>query len=340
MYERPAKSATPARRRFVRTAVAAGVATLGALAGASVGAPAHAADAWPDRPIRLIVPYPPGGPVDQLGRAIAPALGEKLGQSVVIENKSGAGGSIGLDATIRATPDGYTFGFGVPGAIAVLPHLQKVPYDPAKIEYLTTVARVPQVIVASPGFAGKDLKDLIAIAKKSPGKLNYASAGKATTTHLGAELLSQEAGIQMVHVPYKGATPAVTALLGNEIDLFAADFPAVRAFLPKGIKVLAVSGSKRIASLPDVPTTAEMGLPGVSVEGNYGIVAATGTPEPIKRKMYDALRAVLAMPEIRARIEGLGASPEPSTPEEYRALMESESKKWGAVIGKAGITLN
>ena len=144
----------------------------------------------------------------------------------------------------------------------------------------------------------------------------------------------------MVHVPYKGATPAVTALLGNEIDIFAADFPAVRAFLSKGLKVLAVSGKTRIPSIPDVPTTAELGFPGVAVEGDYGIVAASGTPAPIKKKMHAALVEVLSTPEIKEKIAALGATATPGTPEEYAALMASESKKWGAVIKKAGITLN
>ena len=192
---------------------------------------AHAQAAWPNKPIKLIVPYSPGGPVDQIARAIAPRLGAELGQTVFVESKAGASGSIGLDAAIKADPDGYTFGFGVPGAITVLPHLLKLPYQVKDINYVSLVARVPQVIAVGPGVKVQTLKELIALAKQKPGTLNFASAGNVTTPHLGAELLMQETGIKMVHVPYKGAAPAVTALLGGEVQMFAADLPALLPFL-------------------------------------------------------------------------------------------------------------
>lgn len=312
--------------------------SLAALAGLAI-LPIHAQTAWPAKPVRLIVPYPPGGPVDQLARAIAPKLGEQLGQAIIIDNKAGAGGSIGLDATIKAEPDGYTFGFGVPGPITVLPHLQKLPYVAENINYVSLVARVPQVIAVSPQTKVNTLAELIALAKKQSGGINYASAGNATTPHLGGELLSQEAGIKMTHIAYKGAAPAITALLGGEVQVLAADLSALLPFLTRGVKVLAVSGPRRIEALPNVPTTTELGLPAVQVESNYGIIAPTATPAAITQKMREALLAVLNMPAVTAQITAQGAVATPTTPEEYRKLMQQESVKWAAVVKKGRITL-
>jgi len=311
-----------------------------AAACAFAAAPAAAQSAWPARPVRLIVPYPPGGPVDGLARAIAPRLGELLGQTVVIDNKAGAGGSLGLDATLKADPDGYTFGFGVPGAITVLPHLQKLPYSVADINYVSLVAKVPQAIAVGPQTPVKTLPELIALARKEPGRLNYGSAGNATTPHLGAELLAQEAGLKLVHVPYKGAAPAITALLGGEVQILAADLSALLPFLSRGIKVLAVSGPRRIDALPNVPTTAELGLPGVHVESNYGLIAPAATPPAITQKLHAALVAVLNTPAVRSQIASQGALAVSTTPDEYRKLMQQESAKWAAVVKKANITLD
>lgn len=313
----------------ISLAAFAGLATL----------PIHAQTAWPAKPIRLIVPYPAGGPVDQLARAIVQKLGEQLGQSIIIDNKAGASGTIGVDATIKADPDGYTFGFGVPGAITVLPHLQKMPYVVENINYVSLVARVPQVIAVGPQTKVNTLPELIALAKKEPGKLNYGSAGNATTPHLGAELLSQEAGIKMVHVAYKGAAPAVTGLLGNEVQLMAADLPALLQFVSRGVKILAVSGPRRVDVLPNVPTTTELGLPSVYVESNYGIIAPTATPPAITQKMHDALVVVLNTPSVKAQIAAQGAVATSTTPDEYRKLMQQESVKWAAVIKKGKIVL-
>ena len=321
---------------FKRTFLA--VALGAAFAIAPLGA-AHAQANWPSKPIKLIVPFSPGGPVDQIARVIAPGLGKELGQTVIVDNKVGAGGSIGLDAAIKAEPDGHTFGFGVPGAITVLPHLQKLPYQVKDINYVSLVARVPQVVAVGPAVPVKSLPELIALAKQSPGKLNFASAGNATTPHLGAELLQQEAGIKMVHVPYKGAAPAMTALIGGEIQVFTGDLPAILPFVSKGVKILAVSGASRVEALPNVPTTAELGLPSVRVESNYGIVAPTGTPSAITQKVHEAVGKVLAYPEVRKQLAAQGAIAVTSTPQEYRQLMDQESAKWGALVKKANITL-
>lgn len=297
------------------------------------------AQAWPSKPIRLIVPFAPGGPVDQIARTIAPRLGNELGQTVIVESKAGGGGSIGLDAAIKAEPDGHTLGFGVPGAITVLPHLQKLPYQVKDIQYVSLVARVPQVVAVGPAVAAKTLPELIALAKQSPGKLNFGSAGNATTPHLGSELLQQEAGIKMVHVPYKGAAPAITALLGGEVQVFSGDLPAVLPFVSRGVKILAVNGASRVEMLPDVPTTTELGLPNVRVESNYGIVAPTGTPAAIAQKVHDALVKVVNNPEVRKQLAAQGAIGVTSTPQEYRQLMEQESTKWANVVKKGHISL-
>ncbi|CAM3731572.1 ABC transporter substrate-binding protein [Bordetella sputigena] len=314
-----------------------------ALALAALPAPAAYAagsGAWPSQPIRLIVPYPPGGSVDNLARLLAPTLGQKLGQPVVVENKAGASGTIGVDATVRATPDGSTFGFGVPGAISGLPHIMKVPYDVAAIQYVSLVARIPVVFVVNPAIRETTLPAFIAAAKKEPGKYNYGSAGNLTTPHLAGELLKQQAGIQIMHVPYKGAAPAATALLSNEVQMFPADASAVLPFIKAGkMRALAVGSADRFVGLPDVPTTRELGLPGVEVESNYGVIAPTGTPAAIVDRMAEAIAQSLRDPALREKIIEQGAVPQATTPDEYRRLMESESRKWGDVIrrGKLGL---
>lgn len=310
-----------------------------AAAGLAFTTPLLAQGNWPNRPLRLIVPYPAGGPVDQLARTIAPRLGEKLGQPIVIDNRAGASGTIGIDAAVKAEPDGYTFGFGAPGGITVLPHLRKMPYAVEGIHYVSLVARVPQVIAVSQKLGINTLPELIALAKKEPGKISYGSAGNATTPHLGGELLAQEAGIRMLHVPYKGAAPAVTALLGGEVQLMAADLSALLAFQSRGIRIIAVSGPQRVEVLPGVPTTTELGLPAVHVESNYGIIEPANVPPVISRKLREALVAVLEMPAVQQQIAAQGALAMSSTPEDYKKLMQQESAKWAGVLKKGNITL-
>lgn len=308
--------------------------------GALPAAAARAAAPWPNQPIRLIVPYPPGGSVDNLARLLAPTLGQKLGQSIVVENKAGASGTIGVDATVRAAPDGSTFGFGVPGAISGLPHIMKVPYDVASIQYVSLVARIPVVFAVNPAMPESTLPAFIAAARKNPGKYNYGSAGNLTTPHLAGELLKQETGIDIMHVPYKGAAPAISALLSREVQMFPADASAVLGLIKAGkLRALAVGSAYRFVGLPEVPTTKELGLPSVQVESNYGVIAPTGTPIDIVNKMAEAIAQSLQDPALRAKIVDQGAVPQATTPDAYRRLMESESKKWGEVIrrGKLGL---
>ncbi|MGV2861241.1 Bug family tripartite tricarboxylate transporter substrate binding protein [Achromobacter sp. ESBL13] len=315
--------------------------TVAAVLLAATMAPvAQAAQPWPSQPIRLIVPYPPGGSVDNLARLLAPALGKRLGQTIVIENKAGASGTIGVDATVRAEPDGNTFGFGVPGAITGLPHVMKVPYNVSTIQYVSLVARIPQVVMVNPSLPDTTLAAFVASAKQHPGKYNYGSAGNVTTPHLGGELLKQQTGIDIMHVPYKGAAPAVTALLSNEVQMFPGDASAALGFIKAGkLRALAVASPERFEGLPDVPTTREAGFPGVIVESNYGIIAPTGTPKDIVDKMAAAIAQSLAEPALRKKMIDQGAIPAASSPDQYRTLMETESKKWGDVIrrGKLGL---
>ncbi|OZI61405.1 Bug family tripartite tricarboxylate transporter substrate binding protein [Bordetella genomosp. 11] len=309
---------------------------LGALSAAT----ASAAAPWPSQPIRLIVPYPPGGSVDNLARLLAPTLGQRLGQPIVVENKAGASGTIGVDATVRATPDGTTFGFGVPGAISGLPHIMKVPYDVGSIQYVSLVARIPVVFVVNPAIPETTLPAFIAAAKKHPGSYNYGSAGNLTTPHLAGELLKQQAGIDIMHVPYKGAAPAIAGLLSREVQMFPGDASGVLGLIKGGkLRALAVGSAQRFEGLPDVPTTAELGLPGVQVDSNYGVIAPTGTPLDIVNRMAEAIAQSLQDPALRRKIIDQGAVPQATTPDEYRKLMESESKKWGEVIRRGNLGL-
>lgn len=298
------------------------------------------AQSWPSKPVRLIVGFPPGGPVDLLARAIAPALGAKLGQAIVIENKAGASGTIGIDTTVKAAPDGYTFGFGTPGGITALPHVMKLPYDAQKISYVSLVARVPQIIIANNDIRETTLPDLIKAAKAAPKKFNFGSAGNATTPHLGGELLRQEAGIDIVHVPYKGAAPALAGLMGGEIQILALDVSGALSLINGGkVRALAIETPRRVDFLPQVPTAAELGYPNILVESNYGIIMPSGVPAEIAAKFREALVEVVNQPSVREQIIKQGAIPATSTPEEYRQIMQTESAKWEKVIKAGNIRL-
>jgi tripartite-type tricarboxylate transporter receptor subunit TctC len=320
--------------RFARTLC------IAALSLAATTAPVLA-QAWPNKPIQIIVPFPAGGPADILARVLAPKISAKLGQPVIIENRGGGGGTIGIQAAIQAQPDGYTFGFGTHGALAALPHIMKVAYTLDDIQFLTVVARVPQVLAVSNESGIHSFQDLLRIAKANPGKLNYGSAGKATTTHLGGELLRQEAGIDIVHVPYRGAAPAVIGLMSNDVQIFPADLSAVLEFVKSGkIKAVVINGPRRAEQLPNIPTTAELGLPNVNVETIYGLIAGKAVPTDIANKFREAAVSSLNEPDLKQQIATQGATAATSTSEEYKQVMQSEYKKWGEVIKKGGITLD
>lgn len=312
------------------TAVALSTATLGAQA-----------QAWPAKPIRLVVPYAAGGPGDVIARLVAKKAGEGLQQTIIIDNKGGAGGTIGVDAALKAPPDGYTFALTAQGPLAGMPNLMKVPYALADVQYLTLVARGPAVIVVANRVAANNLADFIKLAKASPGKINYGSAGAGTTPHIGAELLKQEAGIDMTHVPYKGAAPAVTALLGGDIEMAMVDLLNVLPHVAAGsLKVLAVASPARAPQLPNVPTTKEAGLPDVVMDTTYGVIAAAGVPADVQKKFRDALVAAVQSPEVRDQLLKQGVIAVTSTPAEYKAMTQAEFEKWHRVVTKGKITID
>jgi tripartite-type tricarboxylate transporter receptor subunit TctC len=321
--------------RFTATAVAAAVVTI-----ALPLHTAYAADSWPSRPIRLIVPYAAGGPTDVIARLIAQKIGPSLGQAVVVENKPGAGGTIGVDTMVRAAGDGYTIALAAPGPLAGMQTLMKVPYSLDDIQYLTLVARIPAVIAVNGKSPYASLKDLVAAAKAKPDALNYSSAGAGTTPHIGAELFKQEAGIRLTHVPYKGAAPAVTAVLSNEVQMTMVDLtPVLPHVSTGGMRVLAIAGKQRATQLPDVPTTAEAGLPNVLMDTNYGIIAPVATPPEVATKLRNAIVAALQDPELKQSFSKQGADVQTSTSADYRALMKQENAKWQKVVTRGNITL-
>jgi tripartite-type tricarboxylate transporter receptor subunit TctC len=297
-----------------------------------------AAQDYPTKPIRLIVPFAAGGPADMLARAIAPSMSATLKQSVVIENRVGAGGTIGVDAVIKAPPDGYTIGIAGPGALVSIPFMTTVPYNVERdIVPLALIATVSGVIVAGPKSGFKSLADLVTNAKANPGKVHFGSAGSGTTTHLAGELLNMEAGIKLVHVPYRGAAPALTDLLGGHVQALLPDLPAVLEQIRSGaVTALAVSSPARSPFVPDVPTTAELGFPRVVSYSFYGLIAPAGTPADIRKRLHDAAVAALASPDVLKQIAVLGGTAAPRNGEEYAKLIADEQKKWKRVIEVTG----
>lgn len=301
---------------------------------------AHA-QAWPSKPIRMVVPYAAGGPGDVIARMVAKAAGEKLQQTVIIDNKGGAGGTIGVDATLKSPADGYTFALAAQGPFAGMPNLTKTPYTIGDVQYLTFVARGPAVVAVSAKVPVANLAELVKLAKAQPGKLNYGSAGPGTTPHIAGELLKQEAGVDLTHVPYKGAGPAVTALLGGEIEVAIVDLLNVLPHVGAGkIKVLAVASPSRAPQLPDVPTTKEAGLPGLVMDTNYGVIAPLGIPADVLGKFRDAIVGAVQSAELKEQMLKQGVVPMTATPQEYKAAIQAESDKWKRVITAAKITIN
>jgi tripartite-type tricarboxylate transporter receptor subunit TctC len=330
------------RRTFDRRAalgrMVATILVTGALA--TIATPA-AAQAWPSKPIRLVIPYAAGGPTDVIGRALATRVSAKLGQPVVVDNRAGAGGVIGVDAVAKSAPDGYTFALVAPGPVAGMPALSKVPYAPADIQYVTLVAKNPSVIAVNAKSGYATLADLVKAAKASPGKLNYSSAGNATTPHIGAELFRQEAGIDVVHVPYKGAAPAVTALLAGEVQFTQADLMVILPHAQSGaLRVLAVAGAQRVSQIPATPTTAEAGLPAAVMETWYGVIGPRGLPADVQAKMRDTLVEVVKSADMTALLAQQGAVAVTSSGDEYRDLMAAEQEKWRKVAARGGIRMD
>jgi len=305
-----------------------------------LASPLALAQAWPTKTIRLIVPYAAGGPTDVIARQLAKKAGGTLGQAIVVDNKGGAGGTIGVDATLKAAPDGYTFALVAQGPLAGMPNLMKVPYALSDIQYLSVVAHGPAVIVTGKDTGITSLADLLKRAKANPGRLNYGSAGPGTTPHIGAELLKLEADIDLTHVPYKGAAPAVTALIGGEVQVAMVDLlPALPHIAAGTLRILAVASPTRAPQLPDVPTTKELGLPGVVMDTTYGVIGPVGVPADVQKKFREAVVAAMQSPEMKEQLQKQGALAVTSTPDEYRSQMQAEFEKWKRVVAKGKITL-
>jgi tripartite-type tricarboxylate transporter receptor subunit TctC len=310
------------------------VAVLLALAGGV------AAQAWPNRPIRMIAVFSAGSSVDIMARTIAPPLGELLGQSVVVENKGGAGGNIGVDAIAKSAPDGYTIGIGTTGPLAINPHLMaKMPYDALRdIAPVVLLAVGPNVLVVHPSVPAKTIGELIALAKAKPGSLSYGSSGVGSTNHLAGELFRAIAGVDLVHVPYKGNQDSLNDVLSGQIQILFSGLPPIASNIQAGrIRPLVVAGDKRLAAIPDVPTVAEVGLKGAEVMPWYGVIAPAGTPTDIVNRLNEAIARVMARPEVRTRFQSTGSEPAVGTPAEFGTLIRTEGTRRRDVIRRANI---
>ncbi len=302
--------------------------------------PAVAADDYPNKPITLIVPFPAGGGVDVIGRIVAEKLATDLGQPVVIDNRGGAAGVIGTRVAARAAPDGYTLVMATSGSIAINPNLYANPgYQTLKdLSPIGLISSTPIVLMAHPSAPEQSLAEVIATAKREPGKLNIGTPPPGTSAYLGGELFKSLAGVDVTIVTYRGTGPLTTDLLGGHVKLGLNVLAPAMSMLKAGsLKGLAVLASRRSSHLPDTPTSAEAGLPGFESGLNYGLLAPAGTPEAIIKRLNLALRAGVDTPEVRARIAADGGDPLPSTPEEYRADIEREDARWGALIRKLNL---
>jgi len=294
---------------------------------------------YPRKPIRLIVPFAPGGPVDIVARSVTPKMGEALGQQLIVDNRGGAGSTLGTELAAKSPPDGYTI-LMVSGSYVMNPAMvKKLPYDSVKdFAPISIMAEVPSALVVHPVLPVKNVKELIALAKARPGELNYSSPGRGTLGHLSAELFSSMAGVKMVHVPYKGAGPALVDLMAGHVQLLFAALPGVVQQTREGkVRMLAQTGKTRSSSMPDVPTAIESGLPGFIVSSQFGLLAPAGTPRMVIDRLRSALLDALADPAVSARFAGLGAQRVGSTPEEQAALTRSEITRWIKVTRDAGI---
>ena len=298
-----------------------------------------AAQAYPTKPMRLVVPYPPGGPTDFVGRAISARLTELLGQQMVVDNRPGAGTIIGSELIARAAPDGYNLLFGTGGGTFLAPLiLPKVPYDPQKdFAPVAMLVISPQVLVVHPGVGANSVKELIAVAKAKPGQLNFSSVGTGTSPHLGGELFKSLAGVDMVHVPYKGTAPAMTDLIAGRVQLAWSSIPTVLTHVQAGrLKMLGIGGTRRSPALPDIPTIADT-LPGFELVTWYAIFAPTGTPAAVIARMNQEINALLAMPEVRERMNQAGMDVRGGSAEAFGAEMRDDHARYGRIVQEFGI---
>lgn len=299
--------------------------------------PAHA-QSWPTAPVKLVVAYPPGGAVDNVGRLLATKLAASLGQPVVIENKAGAGGLIGADAVAKAAPDGSMFVLGTVSSHAIAPSVyKKMPFDPvADFAPVSLVALTPYFITVNTTVPANSLGEMIAYAKANPNKLNFGSSGTGTTPHLAGELFNTMAGVQIKHIPYKGSAPMVTDLLGNQVQV-AFDNTVIPNVKAGKLRALAVTGGSRLAAMPDVPTAAEAGLPGYEAVGWMGVYGPKGTPPAIIEKLAADIAKAMAAPDVREKLAAMGFQPATNTPAQFDNYLRTEQAKWAKVAREANV---
>ena len=294
---------------------------------------------FPNRNIRLIVPFPPGGPNDIIARVVGKRMEEILKQTIVVDNRSGQGGVLGTDLVAKAAPDGYTVGIASAGALAISPSMEKVAYDTLKdLQPVTLVAKVPEMLVVATSVPASNMKELVVLAKAQPGKLNFASSGPGSMPHLAGELFKLTAKIDMTHVPYKGAAPAVNDLLGQQVQMVFLDLPVLLPQINAGkLRPIAVGAPERVPSAPDVPTTAEVGMPDLLTENWYGMVAPAHTSPKIVAILNKAAVEAIKDSEVKEKLANQGAILVGDTPEQFAAYIDSETKKWAMVIKEAGV---
>ncbi|MCU4122142.1 Bug family tripartite tricarboxylate transporter substrate binding protein [Variovorax sp. N23] len=304
---------------------------------------AHA-DTFPDKPVTLVIPFPPGGPTDAMARTLAAEMKDRLGQPMIVENRAGAGGNIGAEYVARAAPDGQTLLFGTSGPLAINASLyRKINYDPAKsFAPVIQVGHLPNILVVNPAVPVKNVKELIAYAKANPGKLSYASSGNGASSHLAGVLFNASAGIDLQHIPYKGTGPALNDLLGGQVSMSFTDVLTALPYVKTGkLRALGVTTTERSQALPDVPTVAEQGVPGYDVSVFFGIVAPAGTPPDRIAKLNQAFVDVLDTPKVKQLFASQGLEPAPSsTPQQLGKFIQAQMAKWAGVVKQAGAQLD
>ena len=298
-----------------------------------------AAQDFPNKPIRLIVPFPAGGPNDLIARVVGQRMSELIRQPVLIDNRGGQAGVLGTDAVAKANPDGYTIGIVSASALAISPTMEKVPYEVAKdFAPVTLVATVPEMLVVTSNVPAKDMAELVALAKAQPGKLNYASAGVGGLPHLAGELFKLTAKLDIVHVPYRGAAPAINDLLGQQVQMTFLDLPVLLPHIKAGtLRPIALGARQRAPTAPEVPTTAEVGMPDLLIENWYGMIAPAKTPEAIVATLNRIANEAMADPSVKQKLADQGLTLAGDTPEHFRGYIEAETRKWAKVIKNAGV---
>jgi tripartite-type tricarboxylate transporter receptor subunit TctC len=299
--------------------------------------------AWPERPIRVIVPVPAGGTPDVVARLVVAPMAARLGQPMVVDNRGGAGGLIGAEVAAKAIPDGYTLFLSSPGPLAILPHLQKkAAYDPLRdFVPIGLISSGPFLLIAHPSLPAKSVSELLALARAQPGRLDYASAGNGAANHLAMELFKSMAGVNLSHVPYKGAPQAVADVLAGQVPMMFNSIAPVASFIKSGrVRVLGISSAARSPQLPDVPTIAESGVPGYASTTWFGLLAPARTPRAIVERLNGVLAAVVQSPELRAQLEAQGHDPAGGTPEAFGRWLKEEFQKYAAVVKQSGARID